>query len=313
VSESELADVSEVTEAKPLALPHPGGAEGATVSVRPLLTAELALPPGFYERPKGAFGRLGVWVKALRGPTEEWGLCPVPAFLVEHPNFGPFLIDTGLHRCCAQPDGANLGLLNRFTEVRMSPEQSAAERLNARGIDPESIRLVVMTHLHNDHASACSDFPNATFVCDQNEWIAAHAKRSGMNGYVTTHFDIAVDWRLVDYGNEPVESFAGFGRTIDLFGDGSVRLVSTPGHAAGHQSVLLKLDHGELLVMGDAAPTEAILEGQARPMIEDDHHQAERSLREIRAYQKLTPNALLIPGHDSDAWNQLQPVYGETG
>ena len=111
----------------------------------------------------------------------------------------------------------------------------------------------------------------------------------------------------------PVESFAGFGRTIDLFGDGSVRLVSTPGHAAGHQSVLLKLDRGELLVMGDAAPTEAILEGQARPMIEDDHHRAERSLREIRAYQKLTPNALLIPGHDSDAWNELQPVYGETG
>lgn len=313
MSEAEYTDVSEVTEAKPLTLPLAGGSEGATVSVRPLLTAELALPPRFYERPGGAVARLGVWLKALRGPGDEWGFCPVPAFLVEHPGFGPLMIDTGLHRCCAQPDGANLGRLNRFSEVRMSPEQSAAERLRARGIDPEAIRLVVMTHLHSDHASACQDFPNATFVCDQAEWVVAHAKRAGMNGYVDTHFDIAVDWRLVDYGSDPVESFAGFGRTVDLFGDGSVRLLSTPGHSAGHQSVLLRLDHGEFLVMGDAAPTRAILDGDERPMIEQDHHRAERSLREIRAYRKLTPNALLVPGHDSDAWNELKPIYGEAG
>ena len=281
--------------------------------MRPLLTAELAVPPKFYDRPRGRIGRLGVWIKALRGANEDWGHCPVPAFLVEHPTAGLLLIDTGLTRSCAQPGGGNLGRIGKYGKVIMNPGQSAAERLTDRGIDPKSIKLVVMTHLHNDHASACCDFPEATFICDRDEWNAANAKRSWMKGYEPPQFDLAVDWKMVDYDSDPVESFAGFSRTLDLFGDGSVRLLSTPGHSAGHQSVLLKLDHGELLVIADAAPTEAILDGDAYPLISDDEYQMDKSLREIRAYRQLTPNALLIPGHDSEAWSRLDPVYGAAG
>ena len=306
---TELAEISDVTEARPLQLPMPGGSTGATVTVRPLLTAELALPPGFYDRPNSPFGRLGVFWGALRGPREDWAWCPVPVFLVEHPTAGQFMIDTGLHRCCAQPDSANLGRLTKFSKVRMNSGQSAAERLAARGVDPASIKLVVMTHLHNDHTSACTDFPNATFVCDRTEWIAAHARRGDWKGYVKTHFDIAVDWRTADYNSPSVESFAGLARTIDLFGDGSVRLVSTPGHSAGHQSVLLKLAQGELMVMGDAAPTLDILDGDKNPMLVEDAHLSNRSLRELRAYGRITPNAVMIAGHDSDAWNELADVY----
>jgi len=303
-------ELSELTEARPAKLPLSGGAEGASVTVRPFLTAELALPPRFYDRPKGRLGRVATLLGAVRGPKHDWDYCPVPAFLVEHPVAGNLMIDTGLHRCCAQPGGENLGMLARFSAVRMNPGQSAAERLRARGIEPDSIGLVVMTHLHNDHASATTDFPNATFICDQTEWRAAHSKGANRNGYVNTHLDIAVDWRLVDYGKDPVESFAGFARTLDLFGDGSVRLISTPGHSAGHQSVLLRLAHGELLVIGDAAPTEEILEGSKRPFLNDDDHLAERSLRELRSYRRLTPNALMVPGHDTEAWNRLDSVYG---
>jgi len=199
--------------------------------------------------------------------------------------------------------------MSRFSEVKMNPGQSAAERLEARGIKAESIGLVVMTHMHNDHTSACSDFPNATFVCDRAEWAAANAKRSEWKGYVRTHFDIAVDWRTVDYRSDSVESFAGFARTIDLFGDGSVRLISTPGHSRGHQSVLLRLAHSELLVVGDAAPTEAILDQDSLPLLAEDDHLSARSVREIRAYRRLTPKAVIVPGHDSEAWNQLSAVY----
>lgn len=302
-----------VTEAKPATLPLPGGSDGASVTVRPLLTAELALPPGFFDRPKGRIGRLGTWIGALRGAKESWEYCPVPAFLVEHPTAGVLLIDTGLHRSCAQPGGGNIGRTARFTDIRMNPGQSVSERLVERGIDPDSVGLVVMTHLHNDHASACADFPNATFICDRDEWEAANAKRAWMAGYEETHFDIVVDWRLVDYDAEPVESFAGFSRTFDLFGDGSVRLVSTPGHSAGHQSVLLRLDRGEMLVIGDAAPTQAILDGDAEPLIAWDGHHLVKSLKEIRAYRDLTPNALIVPGHDAEQWNRLEPVYGAAG
>ena len=192
----------------------------------------------------------------------------------------------------------------------MNPGQSAAERLGARGISPESIRLVVMTHLHNDHASACKDFPNATFVTDVKEWESAHERGGWQKGYVSEQFDLAVDWRSVDFFGEDAQHFAGFSRTVDLFGDGSVHLVSTPGHSNGHISVVLRLDHGEILVMGDAAPTLEILEGNARPLLHADEHQFQRSLREIRTYMTQTPNAVVIPGHDAEAWNRLDAVYG---
>ncbi|MEI7889014.1 MAG: N-acyl homoserine lactonase family protein [Actinomycetes bacterium] len=295
---------------KPLSLPLPGGSEGASVTVRPLLTAELAVPPGFFDAPTGRLGQLGLWLKMIRGAKPDWPNCPVPAYLVTHPTAGHFLIDTGLHRSCAQPGGGNLGKVGRFYRIEMNPGQSAAERLDSRGISPDSLNLVVMTHLHNDHASGCQDFANATFVCDALEWEAAHAKRSWLNGYETNQFDLAVDWRSVDYFSDDAEHFAGFSRTVDLFGDGSVRLISTPGHSAGHQSVLLRLDHGELLVVADAAATEATLEGDARPLLFDDRHRFERSLKELRGYRALTPNALLVPGHDGDAWAKLDAVYG---
>jgi len=295
---------------EPASLPLPGGSDGATVTVRPLLTAELAVPTGFFDVPKGKLGSLKVWSRMIRGAKPDWQDVPVPAFLVTHPTAGNLLIDTGLHRSCSHKGGGNLGVASRFYRIAMNPGQSAAERLQARGITPESIRLVVMTHLHNDHASGCKDFPNATFLTDVKEWEAAHGKGKLLKGYVAEQFDLAVDWRGIDYFSETAKHFAGFSRTVDLFGDGSVHLVSTPGHADGHQSVILRLDHGELLLMGDAAPTMAILNNEAEPLLHADRHQFQRSLREIRAYMTQTPNALVIPGHDAEAWNQLDAVYG---
>jgi hypothetical protein len=71
----------------------------------------------------------------------------------------------------------------------------------------------------------------------------------------------------------------------------------------------LKLAQGELMVMGDAAPTLDILDGDKNPMLVEDAHLSSRSLRELRAYGRITPNAVMIAGHDSDAWNELADVY----
>ena len=52
------------------------------------------------------------------------------------------------------------------------------------------------------------------------------------------HFDYAFDYRTVDFDRGGIDSYASFGRTFDLFGDGSIRLAFTPGHSAGHMSVI---------------------------------------------------------------------------
>ncbi len=296
------------TEPKPADLPLPGGRAGATVRLHPILTGELRAPSAFTDRPNGRLALPKIAAQFL-GPRGGWQWLPVPAFLVEHPSAGALVIDTGLHPSCANDVSGNMGRAARFVYLpRMEHDQALRVQLPARGVELADVRVVIMTHLHVDHASAVSEFPGATFLVDRREWAAA-AAGGFRDGYHHRQFDHAFDWRSVDYESEPVESFAGFARSFDVFGDGSVRLVSTPGHTPGHQSVVLRCAHGEVLVVGDAAYTEAELRGEARPLLVGDGHLHRRSLREIADYRRQTPDALLIPGHDPGFWPTLDTEY----
>ena len=168
--------------------------------------------------------------------------------------------------------------------------------------------MVVMTHLHSDHASGISQFPDATFVVSDREWDAA-GEGGQLGGYFPRQFDHAFDWRLLDFEGEDADSFATFGRAFDLFGDGSVRLVFTPGHTAGHLSVVLRLKDREALIAGDAIYTMRTLRESALPSRMEDEHLFRRSLREIQLYAKETPDAVIVPGHDMERWSELEPAY----
>jgi glyoxylase-like metal-dependent hydrolase (beta-lactamase superfamily II) len=190
----------------------------------------------------------------------------------------------------------------------MRPEQSAAAQLRERGIEPATVGTVIMTHLHPDHASAIVDYPEATFLVSTAEWEAASGGGQ-RDGYVKRQFDHGFDYRLIDFDSNDANSFSGFARSFDVFGDGSVRLVFTPGHTMGHMSVVLRTASGEVLVAGDAIFMHRTLEDDHLPHLLADEHLFRRSLREIRQYRKETPDALVIPGHDWEAWQKLQPSY----
>jgi glyoxylase-like metal-dependent hydrolase (beta-lactamase superfamily II) len=224
-------------DTKPLAGPLPGGREGATVAVEPILTGTMRAPRAYLERASRLPGL------RMLGVGSPGVTIPIPAFVIHHPSAGPFLIDTGLHASVASKPAENLGRF--FGGGRASPRIEAGEdlpaQLRGRGVDPKAVRLVVMTHMHFDHTSGMSQFPGATFVTTDAEWEAATGEsRPLLHGYRPAHFDYAFDYRTINYDAESVSSYANFGRTFDLFGDGSVRLASTPGHSAGHQSVICR-------------------------------------------------------------------------
>ena len=216
----------------PLTGPLEGGREGATVVLHPLLAAQMLSPPGFMALEGGRLSGL----LAMRKPKREWGLLPIVSFLVEHPGAGPFLIDTAFHPSVAVDPKQSLGpFFGRTWDVKMKPEQAVSAQLRARGMDARELPLVVMTHLHLDHASAVSEFTGARFVLGQGEWAALHGPRPTFNGYIRKHVGHAVDFLEVPYDSSEVDSYSTFARSFDLFGDGSVRLVFTPGHTLGHQ------------------------------------------------------------------------------
>jgi glyoxylase-like metal-dependent hydrolase (beta-lactamase superfamily II) len=296
-------------EPRPAELPLPGGREGANVRVHPLLTGTMRGPEAWFLREEGRMA----WRRAfgLGVKRDDWLTVPVPAFLVEHPGAGPLLVDTGFHASVAANPKENLGRLSQYTfkDIEMKPDQAAAAQLRARDIEPADVKAVVMTHLHIDHASAVADFPEATFAISKAEWAAA-TDQGQFHGYVQRQFDHAFDYRLLDFEDGDTDSFSGFGRSFDLFGDGSVRAVYTPGHTLGHLSVVLRTAAGEVLLAGDAIYLRRTLDDDHLPYRTEDEHLFRRSLREIRQYARETPEAVIVPGHDWEAWQRLRAVYG---
>ena len=152
----------------------------------------------------------------------------------------------------------------RFARPRIEPGRDVPAQLRERGIEARDLPLVVMTHLHQDHASGMSEFPNSTFVISAAEWHAATTDpRPLLRGYRPAHYDYVFDYRTLSYEGPSIASYSTFGRTFDLFGDGSVRLAFTPGHSAGHQCVIAHLRDRDFVIAGDAIYTHGQLERRA--------------------------------------------------
>ncbi|HEX3361567.1 MAG TPA: N-acyl homoserine lactonase family protein, partial [Solirubrobacterales bacterium] len=225
---------------------------------------------------------------------------------------GPVLVDTGLHPSIATDGGENFGgLANRFGRPSLEPGEDVPSQLRAKGIEPRQVPTVVMTHLHLDHASAMSEFPDSTFVFSAAEWEdAAHGSKPSLNGYRRNHYDLAFDYRTVDFDGEAIGSYATFGRTFDLFGDGSVRLAFTPGHSAGHCSVICRTASADFVIGGDAVYFLGQLEGNEplapRPF---DAHNLRRSVQELRLFHAQFPTAEITPGHDPEFYSRIAPRF----
>jgi N-acyl homoserine lactone hydrolase len=296
-------------EPKPLTEPLPGGKPKATVTVEPISGGEVQFPAASFEAPGGRFQ--GLKVMGLTPRSRGWLWVPCPAFLITHPTAGRVLVDTSLHPSVASKPQANFGRLAAwYARPRVEPGRDLSSQLRERGMDPRQVPLVVMTHLHMDHASGMSEYPNAAFVISAREWRAATSGgRPLARGYRPAHFDYVFDYRLLDYDGPNIVSYSAFARTFDLFGDGSVRLAFTPGHTLGHQCVIARLRERDFVIAGDAAYTMRQLEGgpvQPRP---HDPHTWRRSLQELQLFHGQYPQAVIVPGHDSEHWRTLEAKY----
>jgi N-acyl homoserine lactone hydrolase len=297
-------------EATPLHEPLAGGTPGATVTVEPLVAGKVNWSRHMMESPGGRFLTLKL-LRALSSgePAVE---VPCPAFLIRHPSAGAVLVDTGLHPSVASDPGQNFGsLAARFGKPTLAPGEDVPAQLRERGLDAREIPVVVMTHMHADHTSAISEFPQSTFVVSEVEWVAAtKGSRPLLNGYRRAHYDYAFEYRTVDFDRAGIDSYATFGRTFDLFGDGSLRLAFTPGHSAGHMSVVARLAQRDFVIGGDATYTSAQLEGTAplapRPY---DGHNYRRSLQELRLFARQYPDAVVTPGHDPEFFAGAEKRY----
>ena len=219
---------------------------------------------------------------------------PVPFFLIRHPQ-GDIVVDGGNPLAVARDARAHWGALADHFGVHMTEEQHCVAQLRKLGIAPDSVRHIVQTHLHIDHTGALGHFPDATVVVHARELAAARAAEPPhVHGYVRADFEQAgLDWRAVEGGH-------------DLFGDGKIRLLETPGHSAGHISLLLDLDNtGPVLLTADAVDDVSQWHRRRALRVLHSREDAKRSLERLRALARET-DPLIVFGHDPDSWSQLR-------
>ena len=204
---------------------------------------------------------------------------PVPAYLIEVGE-ERILVDTGLHPGAVADPGAHYGDADALAIVEFEQEASIAEQ-----VDLQTITKVVMTHLHFDHAGGLDLLPPSVPVfVQQREWVGAHDVTAiKRNFFLTKDYD-GIDNQVVALDGDH-----------DLLGDGSVVLLSTPGHTPGHQSVQV----GERLVLGgDVTHYAAGLDDHRFPVFADDFEAQKASAERLRALRDA--GVTVRPGHDPE-------------
>lgn len=274
-----------------------------TVQLDVIHFGSVRTPHDYVFRPTGR--PVSRWWTGLRAGDDALD-GPCLAFILRHPERGVTLIDTGLHPEAHASVARDFGWPMRvlFKGLR-TVGPAFGQQLLDRGIDPDTIERVVMTHLHVDHTSGMRLLPNARFICTPEEWSATRRRDAALKGYVAKHLPEEHRMDLIDLAaaGSPQSPFA---LTHDLFGDGSVRLAFTPGHTPGHLSVMVTTDDlGEVLLAGDAAYTLRSIQEEHLPLLTDDDLRSRATLRQLREYQAANPSTLVVPTHDPEAWRRL--------
>lgn len=208
---------------------------------------------------------------------------PVPAWLIEHPD-GLVLFDTGLH-ADLQHDTSRLGRSAAVFNPLFEPGEELAARLAGVGVRAGDVTHMVFSHLHFDHAGGTVEIPDARIVVQRAEWEAAHRARLIEAGvYNPDDFD---------HGHE-VEQVEG---AHDVFGDGRVTCVPTPGHTVGHQALRLELESGPVVLTGDCVYFEAWLDEMTVPNFGFDTEMQLESMTELKRLRDEDGCRLLF-GHD---------------
>jgi glyoxylase-like metal-dependent hydrolase (beta-lactamase superfamily II) len=219
----------------------------------------------------------GLWRQGDDEPERQLRL-PVPAYLIETES-ERILLDTGLHPDAATDPDARYGEGAALGHFGLEQEAGLAEQ-----VDLDTLTRLVLTHLHFDHAGGLALVPeSAQVVIQRAEWEAAH-DRAG----VERNF-----FQPVDYADMPSNLTLVDG-DYDLLGDGSIELLSTPGHTSGHQSVRV----GDLVLGADVALFASGLDDLKFPAFGADQDAQVRSAERLR---RLRDSGLTIqPGHDPD-------------
>ncbi len=156
----------------------------------------------------------------------------VPCYIIEHQN-GRLLWDGGLPSSVNDHEG--------YDDQGQRLDKTFAEQIESIGLDMSSFDYVAFSHMHYDHVGVANEVTGATLLIQKPEYAAAFADE-----VTIPFFDPAL------YGNLKNGKIQQLDGDHDVFGDGSVKIISAYGHTPGHQVLFIDLEeYGPLVLSGD--------------------------------------------------------------
>jgi N-acyl homoserine lactone hydrolase len=220
----------------------------------------------------------------------------VTSYLIQHPD-GNLLWEAG-----AVPDADLPADGSAYREGPTVVTRSLSSQLAGIGLGIEDIDFIAMSHLHSDHNGNANSFAGA-------HWIVQEAERNAMfSGEPFRVMDPSLFSAL-----EQADTTILHNEEYDVFGDGSVRILPTPGHTPGHQVLLVNLPGtGPILLAGDLYHYPEEIETGRTPTFEYDPPTTGISRERIQTLLDETGAQLWI-GHDLPTHARLRfaPAYYE--
>lgn len=211
----------------------------------------------------------------------------IPCYMIQHEK-GILFWDAGLPQALVgvQPPESAQGPVTQY-------DRWVIDQLADMGLGPADITHVAFSHLHFDHAGAANDLVDSTVLMQKAEWDKAFSDEVEF-----------VDSRLFAGLREAnVQIIEG---DYDVFGDGSVQLIYTPGHTPGHQSLLVVLDNtGPVMLSGDLYHTRA---NRTLRRVPKFNYDAEQTLQSMDKLDKVLADtgATLWIEHDKELADTLK-------
>ena len=267
-----------------------------------LLTISAFLAPStFAQSPQSmrlyvfSSGSLGGFPKAALqiGGQGNVDWAPVGFYVIRHPK-GNVIFDTGNNdKTITNPDGW-WGPLAKGFGLKMTKDDAMAAQLAKIGMKTSDIKYVVVGHMHLDHGGNVSQFPNATFVVQDDEMKAAWWPDPGYSiYYIPGDFEDTKKYNMIRLKGD-----------LDLFNDGTFRIYRAPGHTPGSQFALVKLPKtGAIILTSDTVYLKESLDknlippipGTWSPMGMYEGYQKIRQLRDAE-------NAQVFFAHDPEVF-----------
>jgi glyoxylase-like metal-dependent hydrolase (beta-lactamase superfamily II) len=240
---------------------------------------------------------------------------PINVYVIERDD-GLVLFDTGQDRASVTdpgyfPGGITGVMYDRLARFDIGPADTLRNRLAAIGYDIADVHTAVLSHLHQDHIGGLRELTHAEIVVSGEEWRSLQEPLPELRGLLRSHIDLpGLRWRHVDPGPIDDPRLAPFTTGHDLFGDGDLVLLPTPGHTPGSLSLLVRgAVHPPLLMVGDLTYDARLLQESLVPGV-GERRQLNSTTKAINTLREQNPGLVILPAHDPGAAARLAAASG---